>query len=315
MRKFMAMVMAGVAGCASIPMQARAQAAPEAFEHQDQTAPGFADFLAVDGKTVWATNRGRVEQWSRTGKLAEVPMTHPCGAMAIVGNDMWVADCEERTLNKIDMRAAKVTAVVHSGIASPKGETAVVFGAGSIWAASDAKGVIARVDPATNSVIASIAVDPDTYYLAYAFGALWAVSDSHQSIQKIDPATNTVVKRTPLGQQSSFMAVSDKAVWVIEQGDGTVARIDSKSGEVTGRVKVGDALKFADIDAGGGKVWVRTRVDQVFVVIDPKSATIKARVGASMRGGGLRWSPEGLWTSEHDLNLLSWWPHPEKIGN
>jgi hypothetical protein len=33
--------------------------------------PGFADFLAVDGETVWATNRGRVEQWSLKGKLAK----------------------------------------------------------------------------------------------------------------------------------------------------------------------------------------------------------------------------------------------------
>ena len=34
--------------------------------------PGNADFLAIDGTTVWATNKGRVERWSKAGKLAEV---------------------------------------------------------------------------------------------------------------------------------------------------------------------------------------------------------------------------------------------------
>lgn len=44
---------------------------------QAQTVPGFADFLAVDGDAVWATNRGKVEKWSRTGKLAEVAIAAP----------------------------------------------------------------------------------------------------------------------------------------------------------------------------------------------------------------------------------------------
>ena len=52
-------------------------------EAQVLTVPGFADFLAVDGDSVWATNRGRVERWSRQGKLAELAMAHPCGAMAV----------------------------------------------------------------------------------------------------------------------------------------------------------------------------------------------------------------------------------------
>ena len=68
------LVMAVAAGCA---------AASAAHAEQVINVPGFADFLAVDGDSVWATNDGRVERWSRQGKLAEVAMTKPCGAMAI----------------------------------------------------------------------------------------------------------------------------------------------------------------------------------------------------------------------------------------
>ena len=278
------------------------------------TVPGFADFLAVDGKTVWATNKGRVERWSRHAKKASVAMDHPCGGMAILDGSLWVADCKAGTLNRIDTRSARVMATIATGIASPDGEMNVVAGAGSVWVASDAKGAIARIDPATNTVIATIATNPSSVYLAFGFGSVWAVSAKQQTVQRIDAATNTVVKTTPLGKEPGFLVAGEGAVWVQEQGDGTVARIDPDTGDVTGRVKVDDNLKWGDIDAGGGKVWLRTTDDQEFAVIDPQTLAILARVGKAVGSGALRYTPKGVWTTAHDHHTLSWWPAPETIG-
>lgn len=301
--------MAAIAGVGAAPLAAQTP------DEQVIQVPGFADFLAVDGKSVWATNDGRVERWSRKGKLAAVPMSKPCGAMAIAHRALWVADCKDGTVNRIDIRTAKIIAAIPTGIANPEGELNVVAGANSIWVASDGKGMIARIDPASNSVAASIPVDPGTYYLAFGFGSLWAVSSAQQSVQRIDPRTNSVVKKTILGRQPGFLAAGEGAVWVQEQGDGTVARIDPESGELTGRVKVGDTLKWGDIDTGGGRVWLRTTEEQTFVVIDPRSMTISARVGKASGSGALRYTKAGLWTSAHDVHTLSWWPDPVKIGN
>jgi streptogramin lyase len=309
MKKISTLLLVAAASCAAVPGALLAQQA------QVITVPGFADFLAVDGDTVWATNRGRVEQWSHQGKLAEVAMAHPCGAMAIADGALWVADCQQGTLNRIDLHGAKLITSIATGIADRSGELNVVAGAGSIWVASDAKGVIARVDPATNSVIASIAVDAGTSYLAFGLGSLWAVSGSHQSIARIDPATNTVVKTTALGRAPGFLVAGEGAVWVQEQGDGTLARIDAQSGAVTGRIKVGDNLKWGDIDAGGGKVWLRTTDDQVFAVINPVTLAVIARVGKPAGSGALRYTDAGLWTTAHDQHTLSWWPEPGTIGN
>jgi DNA-binding beta-propeller fold protein YncE len=281
-----------------------------AQDEQVITVPGFADFLAIDGDRVWATNAGRVEQWSRTGKRAEVAMTKPCGAMTIFHRALWVADCKEGALIRIDTRTAQKTATIATGIANPAGELNVVSGAGSVWVASDEKGMISRIDPATNQVTASIPVNPGTYYLAFGHGALWAVSAKGQSIQKIDPRTNSVVKTTALGKEPGFLAAGVGAVWVQEQGDGTVARIDPRSGDVSSRIKVGEKLKYGDIDTGGGKVWLRTTEDQTFVVIDPKSMAIRGRVGKAEGSGALRYTREGLWTSAHDVHTLTWWPKP-----
>ncbi|PVX31099.1 Vgb family protein [Sphingomonas pokkalii] len=296
-----------------IPMLAALLAAapppadPQPREEQVLSVPGFADFLAVDGDSVWATNKGRVERWSRAGKLAEVAMAHPCGAMAIAEGALWVADCKEGTLNRIDLKTAKLLAAIPTGIANPQGELNVVAGAGSVWVASDNAGKIARIDPADDRVVASIAVDPGTHYLAFGLGALWAVSSGEQSLQRIDPATNQVTGRAKLGKQPGFLAAGEGAVWVQEQGDGTLARIDPAAMQVTGRVKVGADLLYGDIDIGGGAVWLRTTADQTFVKIDPASLTVLGRLGKASGSGALRYAGTGLWTSAHDVHTLSWW--------
>lgn len=293
-----------------------AMLAPPAWAQTEQVipVPGFADFLAVDGDTVWATNTGRVERWSRTGKLAEVPVARPCGAMAIAAGSLWVANCKESVLTRIDLATAKVAATVPTGVANAQeGEMIVAAGDGSVWIGSAAKGEIARVDPATNKAVATVTVAPGSYFLAYGFDALWAVSQKGATIQKIDPKTNAVVATTKLGRSPGFLVAGEGAVWVQEQGDGTVAKIDPATGAVAGRVKVDETLKYGDIDAGGGLVWLRTTDKQTFVAIDPKTLAIRARVGKPAGSGALRYTPAGVWTSAHDAHTLSWWPDPATI--
>lgn len=297
---------------------AAGSAAVSASAHAEQIieVPGFADFLAPDGDSVWATNKGRVERWSRRhGKLAEVPIAHPCGAMVIADGSLWVANCDDGTLNRIDLKTAKLVATIPTGIAKlHKAELQLAAGAGSVWIASDAAGAISRVDTATNKVVATVTVDPETSYLTFGFDALWAICLPGQTIQRIDPVTNVVTKRTALGSAPGFSAAGEGAVWVQEQGDGTVARVDPVSGEVTGRVKVGASLKWGDIDTGSGKVWLRTTDDQTFAVIDAQTLAIDARVGKPEGSGALRYTRRGIWTSAHDVHTLTWWPKPTKIG-
>jgi virginiamycin B lyase len=182
--------------------------------------------------------------------------------------------------------------------------------AGSVWVASDQKGVLSRIDPATNKVIARIKVSLGTHYLAFGYGSVWAVSSESKTIQRIDPVTNTVMKTTTLGKEPGFLTAGVGGVWVQEQGDGTVARVHPETAEVTGRVKVGDVLKWGDIDTGAGMVWLRTTEDQTFVAIDPVKLTVVSRLGKAEGSGALRYTPTGIWTSAHDVKTITWWPEP-----
>lgn len=299
---------------ASLATAAPAASVSVPYDEQTQIVPGFADFLAVDGESVWATNRGRVERWSRQGKQAEVTMTRPCGGMAVAEGSLWVADCKDGTLNRIDLQSAKLIVAIPTGVANPKGETNVVAGAGSIWVPNDTNRTIQRIDPGSNRVVASIPVAAGTYYLAFGLGSLWAVSSDNKLLQQIDPGTNAVVKQIALGKQPGFLAAGEGAVWVQEQGDGTLARIDPDTGEISGRVKVGADLLYGDIDVGGGAVWLRTTADQTFAMIDPKTMAIAARLGPAAGSGALRFAGTGLWTTAHDVHTLTWWnlgPKPQ----
>ncbi len=301
---------ASLGGCATMQGGEPAMAPAAPLVEKELAVPGFADFLAIDGDTVWTTNDGRVEQWGVDGKLASTAMPRPCGTMAVASGSLWVANCPDANLYRIDLHTAEVQTMIATGIANPKGETNVVSGDGSIWVPSNAEGAIARIDPATNQVIATIEVDPGTFYLAYGLGALWAVSSDAQSLQKIDPATNAVTGKVALGKQPGFLAAGEGGVWVQEQGDGTVARVDPATLAVTGRVPVGETLIYGDIDVGGGSVWLRTTEDQVFAVIDPATMEVTARLGDPAGSGAIRYTPDGIWTSAHDNQTLSWWSKP-----
>jgi virginiamycin B lyase len=308
MKKPIGLALASAALCASAPSLA------SELTEREFNVPGFADFLVVDGDTVWTTNDGRVEQWSSEGKLASVAVPKPCGTMAIAFGSLWVANCKDGDVYRIDPATARVVATIPAGV-GPSGELNVVAGAGAIWAPSETAGTIARIDPATNAVMATIKVADGASYQAFGYEALWVASGKSGSLQRVDPQTNAVTHTVGLGSMPGFLAAGEGAVWIQEQGDGTVARIDPASVAVTARIKVGDNLKWGDIDTGGGKIWLRTTDDQMFAVIDPQTLTVVARHGKASGSGAVRYTPAGVWTSAHDLQTLSWWTESPRSGN
>lgn len=301
---------ASLASCASEPPPP--DPGKLSFDEKVITVPGFVDFLLVDGDAVWATNatsrtEGMLEKWSTEGKLASVEMPRPCGTMAMAEGHVWQASCPELKVYKINAETAEIVAILDTGLAEPSGETNVVSGGDSVWVASDANGELTRIDPKTDESVAKIKVSAGTAFLAYGEDALWAVASGESLLQRVDPENNEVTGTVKLGDTPGFLTAGGGAVWVQEQGDGTVAKVDPASLEVVARVKVGDNLKYGDIDVADGKVWLRTTDDQTFVVIDAQTNEILARVGRPEGSGAIRYTPDGVWTSAHDVESINWW--------
>jgi virginiamycin B lyase len=112
MNRLWMMATAAATACISMP------AAAQEVAKQVIAVPGFANFAEIDPRdnTVWINNQERIEHWSTAGKLGQIVMEKPCGAMFIVGADLWAADCKDGTLNRIDTASLKITAGVTTGM-------------------------------------------------------------------------------------------------------------------------------------------------------------------------------------------------------
>ena len=82
---------------------------------------------------------------------------------------------------------------------------------------TDRKGVLSRIDPDSNKVVAQISVKPYSYAAMAGFGAIWVTntgeprSVENGSVQRIDPKTNTVVATIAVRNQPHFSYANDIA--------------------------------------------------------------------------------------------------------
>lgn len=273
--------------------------------------PGSADFLVADDDAVWITNRGRLEKLARdkTAPVATVEMPRPCGAPAIGFGAVWVANCTDRSLFRIDRSTATVAATIPTGLADRSGELSVASGAGAVWILSDAAGKLARIDPQTNKVVATIDVAPNSFAAVFGFGSVWITNTGARdatgpgSVQRVDPTTNTVVATIPVGPKPRFLAAGEGGVWTLNQGDGTVSRIDPATNRTAATIETGASGGGGDIAAGAGRLWVRaTKI--LLQAIDPATNRVTAQYGPPSGSGAVRVANDHVWVSAHDIQTV-----------
>jgi virginiamycin B lyase len=275
------------------------------------TIPDYVDFLAADGVGVWATNRGRVEKLQRgqPAPVATVAVPRPCGGMEIGFGSLWVANCQDRSLYRIDRQTARVTATIATGLADRRGELSVAIGAGAVWLLTDPAGVLSRIDPDTNQVSARIEVAANSFATAFGFGSVWVTntgapkSTGPGSVQRIDPATNRVVATIPVGPAPRFLAAGEGGVWTLNQGDGSVSRIDPATNSVAATIAVEVPGSGGDIAAGAGRVWVRAS-KVLLSAIDPRSNLVAERYGPPAGSGAVRVAGNLVWITAHDTQTV-----------
>ena len=91
---------------------------------------------------------------------------------------------------------------------------------------TDTKGTLARIDPATNRVVAEISVAPGSFGIAFGEGAVWVTSSEKNVVTRVNAFTNVVEHAIPVGPTPRFLAVGEGAVWTLNQGDGSISRVD-----------------------------------------------------------------------------------------
>src|SRR4051794_7392966 len=150
--------------------------------------PGNPDWLAIDAvnATAWVSNEPK-NTVSRLDPKSSAVTTitvgkEPCSGLVADFGSLWVPNCGDKTISRVDLKTAAIAATMKIGIGESEGS--IVTGADSVWIMTDAKGTLARIDPATNTVVAEIYVPSGSYGLAFGEGAVWVTSTTQNSVSR-----------------------------------------------------------------------------------------------------------------------------------
>ncbi|MEA2497654.1 MAG: hypothetical protein QOH26_59 [Actinomycetota bacterium] len=215
--------------------------------------------LAVGGGWLWLTNHFEESLYKidpsqpRSTETIEVGM----GAYGVVygADSAWVANRDlDRVLRVAD--AGDVTPIEMDAGSGPKG---IAFGDGFVWVGESLAGKVAKIDPSTNEVVATISLpsgQPEA--LAFGEGYLWVTDTNGDAVTRIDPANGLTSAIGDVGDAPAAVTTGAGAVWVANSADDTVVRIDPATAEVVERI---------DLGSGGNPVAVAVSADSVWVAV------------------------------------------------
>jgi DNA-binding beta-propeller fold protein YncE len=169
----------------------------------------------------------------------------------------------------------------------------IAAGAGGIWVPNTGDGTLARIDPSTDAVVATIdlgasssdAADPAGLFpsvaVAASDSAVWAsrlvqAGDTiAAALLEIDPAGNSVRREIALDARPSALALDGDTLWVACRADDVLLRVDSLTGQVVATIAV-DAPEHLTV--GDGAIWVAGSGTSMLQRVDPGSNTVVATV-------------------------------------
>jgi hypothetical protein len=168
-----------------------------------------------------ATNREVVRPVVETRKKGSDPHAYWCcgpQGMTFAAGSIWITDPQDSGKGLV-VRVDPATDAVIARIAFANGKADacgnMVGDDSAVWFASNCDNpYVARIDPKTNQVVATINAGASTQDIALGFGAVWATTT--YAVIRIDPTTNRIVGRTKLLVPTA-VATGAGAVWV---GDG-----------------------------------------------------------------------------------------------
>ena len=266
------------------------------------------DWLAAGEGGIWLSGESQVYRLDPGSgrRTATIPVRQgPCEASDVGFGAVWTATCKVPGLAKIDPSTNRV--VGHVLLAVPvalDGEGSIGAGERGVWIVTDGPGCtgcrVARVDPRTMKVAASIKVQEGSATVRTGEGAVWVANPDNNLVQQIDPGTEKVVRSIKTGPGPRFFDIGEGAVWTLNQIDGSVTRIDPASGEAT-NVDAGVAGSGGDLTVGGGSVWARGGGDPLLTRIDPSSDSVVERYRPPSGSGAVIVGADAVWISAHDI--------------
>jgi hypothetical protein len=248
--------------------------------------------------------RLRREPWRRAALIAGLALA-VLAASVVPG--LLTRQAEQAPAPAVDAPMVPGRPVVAARIRLDRPFADVDVGYGAVWLTG--QGVLRRIDPRTNRVVATLPTPLTNQYASVAFGegAVWVTSGSQVQgvVYRVDPAANRVTAAISVPGGAFGVVVAAATVWVTQldpdqpsPGPGVVARIDARSGRLLTPVQL-PSMPLT-IRSGLDAIWVTSsghpppNLEPGGVSrIDPRSGTITGQLGSVGNvmavGGGALW--------------------------
>jgi glutamine cyclotransferase len=246
-----------------------------------------------------------------TRVVARFPAGQSPAGLAVGAGTVWVTQPDTDQVVRLDPATGQVVATIGLGrlpFEVARGDRRfvpllVAVGAGAGWVAT-ARGALARIDPASNRVVAVLKLPPKgPAGIAVAGRSVWVAAGSH-GVAQIDTATNRLRRTIRLKIDAERIAAGGEAVWVAGRSTdpsfepaGAIARIDAATGRVQTVIPSGLPTGLA---AGPGAVWVTVRgaddaaggLGCIRPGTSPVGMTVQPALGELAGGGRAVWAAD-----------------------
>jgi virginiamycin B lyase len=168
---------------------------------------------------------------------------------------------------------------------------------GAVWISNREKNNVARIDAATNQVVATVDVGhAPCAGVGVGFGSIWIPNCSDRTLSRIDPASNQVITTIPVAPADSegTVAAGEGAVWLPTDHGAALAQIDPAVNQIAARIPL-SAGSFAAA-VGEGAVWVTSTRHNVVSRIDPHLSKVVATIPVGPTPRFLTTGAHSIWT-------------------
>jgi YVTN family beta-propeller protein len=203
--------------------------------------------------------------------------------------------CGDGAIARADVKTNRLATTVKIAVAD--GDGRIATGVGSVWAITDRKGVLSRIDPDTNMSVAEIYIAGGAFAVVFSDDALWVTSEDSNlkagRLTRVNPHNNEIIEVVEVGPKPGRLSVGEGGVWTLNRGNGTVTRIDPATNKVVATIAVGEDAARGEVTAAFGSVWISAPGVPI-VRIDPR--TNRAVQRFTGEGGGAILAAHGsLW--------------------
>lgn len=266
---------------------------------------GYGSIWAVQSNSLL-----RIDVDDNSISKSPIPGKGGTRSIAVGEGAVWLPDGESGSIYKVDPQTNEVVLTIDAHLVLGEGSIGVGAGSVWVMTVGKGKAWVARYSATTGEEQAQIPLRPSGLSVLYAHDAVWVSGSYKNEVYRLDPATNTVAATIKVPGGPRQLAASEDAIWAQSPGKGgAIHRIDPKTNTVVASIDTdtGDDT-FASITVGGGMVWAAYH-EGFLLEIDPATNTIVSKqAGDDVTAYTIVHSDGSLWLSGYGSTIYRFAP-------